>query len=67
MQSRYYTESKSQVTNRTSSFMISGYDHFGVSRKGSEDTSDEHCTILYDKEKVKVILLPCNILAQSFV
>lgn len=29
-----------------------GYDQFGVSRKGPEDTSDEHCTIFFDKEKV---------------
>lgn len=29
-----------------------GYDQFGISRKGPEDTSDEHCTIFYDKEKV---------------
>ena len=29
-----------------------GYDQFGISRKGSQDTSDEHCTIFYDKEKV---------------
>lgn len=34
---------------------LPGYDHFGISRKGSEDTSDEHCTILYDKEKVELL------------
>ncbi|KAF6155096.1 hypothetical protein GIB67_035843 [Kingdonia uniflora] len=32
-----------------------GYDQFGTSRKGSEDTTDEHCTIFYDKEKVEVL------------
>ncbi|KAG6587822.1 hypothetical protein SDJN03_16387, partial [Cucurbita argyrosperma subsp. sororia] len=26
-----------------------------VSRKGSRDTSDEHCTIFYDKEKVELL------------
>lgn len=30
----------------------SGYDQFGTSRKGPQDTTDEHCTIFYDKEKV---------------
>lgn len=35
----------------------SGYDQFGISRKGAHDTSDEHCTILYDREKV--CLTPC--------
>ncbi|PRQ46117.1 putative endonuclease/exonuclease/phosphatase [Rosa chinensis] len=34
---------------------LPGYDQFGISRKGPEDTSDEHCTIFYDKEKVEVI------------
>ena len=29
-----------------------GYDQFGISRKGPQDTTDEHCTIFYDKEKV---------------
>lgn len=29
-----------------------GYEQFGISRKGAEDTSDQHCTIFYDKEKV---------------
>ncbi|KAG4915633.1 hypothetical protein JHK87_053190 [Glycine soja] len=28
------------------------YDHFWISRKGPEDTTDEHCTIFYDKEKI---------------
>ncbi|KAI3946771.1 hypothetical protein MKW98_003334, partial [Papaver atlanticum] len=27
------------------------YDQFGISRKGSQDISDEHCSIFYDKEK----------------
>lgn len=35
----------------------SGYDQFGVSRKGPQDTTDEHCTIFYDKEKVYGIIL----------
>ncbi|KAF4390108.1 hypothetical protein G4B88_005026 [Cannabis sativa] len=30
---------------------LPGYDQFGVSRKGPEDTSDEYCTIFYDKER----------------
>ncbi|KAG9455866.1 hypothetical protein H6P81_000374 [Aristolochia fimbriata] len=32
-----------------------GYDQFGISRRGSQDTSDEHCTIFYDKEKVELL------------
>ncbi|RDY09772.1 hypothetical protein CR513_05812, partial [Mucuna pruriens] len=32
-----------------------GYDQFGISRKGPQDTSDEHCTIFYDKEKVELV------------
>lgn len=32
-----------------------GYDQFGISRKGPQDTSDECCTIFYDKEKVELI------------
>lgn len=32
-----------------------GYDQFGISRKGSQDTSDEHCTIFYDKGKVELL------------
>ncbi|MQM21639.1 hypothetical protein Taro_054683 [Colocasia esculenta] len=32
-----------------------GYDQFGISRKGSQDTSDEHCTIFYDKDKVELV------------
>ncbi|XP_038701186.1 uncharacterized protein LOC119997997 isoform X2 [Tripterygium wilfordii] len=31
---------------------LSGYNQFGVSRKGPQDTLDEHCTIFYDKEKI---------------
>ncbi|KAK3018589.1 hypothetical protein RJ639_002824 [Escallonia herrerae] len=31
---------------------LPGYNQMGISRKGSEDTSDEHCTIFYDKEKI---------------
>ncbi|MCH90940.1 dnase I-like superfamily protein, partial [Trifolium medium] len=31
------------------------YDQFGVSRKGPQDTTDEHCTIFYDKEKVELL------------
>ncbi|KAJ4832613.1 hypothetical protein Tsubulata_027167 [Turnera subulata] len=34
---------------------LPGYDQFGVSRKGSQDLSDEHCTIFYDKEKVELL------------
>ncbi|KAK9213590.1 hypothetical protein WN943_002978 [Citrus x changshan-huyou] len=34
---------------------LPAYDQFGVSRKGPEDTSDEHCTIFYDKEKVELL------------
>ncbi|KAK1395870.1 putative endonuclease/exonuclease/phosphatase [Heracleum sosnowskyi] len=34
---------------------LPGYDQFGISRKGTEDTSDEHCTIFYDKEKVELL------------
>ncbi|KAJ8768116.1 hypothetical protein K2173_021056 [Erythroxylum novogranatense] len=34
---------------------LPGYDQFGVSRKGSEDASDEHCNIFYDKEKVELL------------
>lgn len=30
-----------------------GYEQFGISRKGPEDASDQHCTIFYDKEQVK--------------
>ncbi|GLU01348.1 hypothetical protein SLE2022_186600 [Rubroshorea leprosula] len=32
---------------------LPGYDQFGISRKGAPDTSDEHCSIFYDKEKVE--------------
>ncbi|PPD78099.1 hypothetical protein GOBAR_DD24985 [Gossypium barbadense] len=34
---------------------LPGYDQFGISRKGPQDTSDECCTIFYDKEKVELI------------
>ncbi|XP_020581184.1 uncharacterized protein LOC110025201 [Phalaenopsis equestris] len=34
---------------------LPGYDQFGISRKGSEDIIDEHCTIFYDKEKVELL------------
>ncbi|KAG6770171.1 hypothetical protein POTOM_025843 [Populus tomentosa] len=31
------------------------YSQFGISRKGSQEASDEHCTIFYDKEKVELL------------
>uniref|UniRef100_A0A452Y988 Endonuclease/exonuclease/phosphatase domain-containing protein n=1 Tax=Aegilops tauschii subsp. strangulata TaxID=200361 RepID=A0A452Y988_AEGTS len=31
---------------------LPGYEQFGISRKGSQDTTDEYCTIFYEKEKV---------------
>ncbi|XP_078443766.1 DNAse I-like superfamily protein [Wolffia australiana] len=34
---------------------LPGYAQFGVSRSGSEDPSDEHCVIFYEKEKVELI------------
>ncbi|GLT25372.1 hypothetical protein SLA2020_005040 [Shorea laevis] len=34
---------------------LPGYDQFGISRKGAQDTSDEHCTIFYDREKVELL------------
>ncbi|KAJ6828904.1 uncharacterized protein M6B38_358860 [Iris pallida] len=34
---------------------LPGYDQFGISRKGSQDTSDEHCTIFYDKDTVELL------------
>ncbi|KAJ6923665.1 hypothetical protein NC652_017098 [Populus alba x Populus x berolinensis] len=34
---------------------LPGYGQFGISRKGSQDASDEHCTIFYDKEKVELL------------
>ncbi|GLT43693.1 hypothetical protein SLA2020_176270 [Shorea laevis] len=34
---------------------LPGYDQFGISRKGAQDTSDEHCSIFYDKEKVELL------------
>ncbi|EXB96618.1 hypothetical protein L484_002875 [Morus notabilis] len=33
----------------------SGYDQFGISRKGPQDALDEHCTIFYDREKVEFL------------
>uniref|UniRef100_A0A6N2MQM5 Endonuclease/exonuclease/phosphatase domain-containing protein n=1 Tax=Salix viminalis TaxID=40686 RepID=A0A6N2MQM5_SALVM len=34
---------------------LPGYGQFGISRKGSQDASDEHCSIFYDKEKVELL------------
>ncbi|TKY73122.1 Endonuclease/exonuclease/phosphatase protein [Spatholobus suberectus] len=34
---------------------LAGYDQFGISRKGPQDTTDEHCTIFYNKEKVELV------------
>ncbi|GAB2289103.1 hypothetical protein Dimus_023405 [Dionaea muscipula] len=34
---------------------LPGYSQFGISRKGAEDTTDEHCAIFFDKEKVELI------------
>ncbi|CAI9298286.1 unnamed protein product [Lactuca saligna] len=34
---------------------LPGYEQFGISRKGSEDVSDQYCTIFYDKEKVELL------------
>ncbi|KAJ8562183.1 hypothetical protein K7X08_011474 [Anisodus acutangulus] len=34
---------------------LQGYEQFGISRKGADDTSDQHCTIFYDKEKVELL------------
>ncbi|CAO2820451.1 unnamed protein product [Amaranthus hypochondriacus] len=31
---------------------LPGYGHFGISRKGVDDPSDEYCAILFDKEKI---------------
>jgi len=31
---------------------LAGYGCFGISRKGAEDSSDEHCAIFFEKEKV---------------
>ncbi|KAJ6759188.1 CARBON CATABOLITE REPRESSOR PROTEIN 4 [Salix koriyanagi] len=31
---------------------LPGYSQLGVSRRGSQDSLDEHCTIFYDKEKI---------------
>ncbi|KAH6794405.1 DNAse I-like superfamily protein [Perilla frutescens var. hirtella] len=34
---------------------LPGYEQFGISRKGPGDTSDQHCTIFYEKEKVELL------------
>lgn len=34
---------------------LPAYEQFGISRKGSQDTSDEYCTIFYDKDKVELL------------
>ncbi|KAM0933848.1 putative endonuclease/exonuclease/phosphatase [Dioscorea sansibarensis] len=34
---------------------LPGYEQFGISRKGPQDTMDEYCTIFYDKEKVELL------------
>ncbi|KAJ6673395.1 DNASE I-LIKE SUPERFAMILY PROTEIN [Salix viminalis] len=34
---------------------LPGYSQLGVSRRGSQDSLDEHCTIFYDKEKVELL------------
>ncbi|KAL9230643.1 hypothetical protein vseg_005968 [Gypsophila vaccaria] len=34
---------------------LPGYGRFGISRKGAEDTSDEHCAIFFDKDKVELV------------
>ncbi|KAL6624749.1 hypothetical protein ACP70R_032070 [Stipagrostis hirtigluma subsp. patula] len=34
--------------------LASSYEQFGISRQGSQDTSDEYCTIFYEKEKVEL-------------
>ncbi|KAJ0984289.1 hypothetical protein J5N97_002645 [Dioscorea zingiberensis] len=34
---------------------LPGYEQFGISRKGPQDTTDEYCTIFYDKEKVELL------------
>jgi len=33
---------------------LPGYEQFGISRKGSQDNTDEYCTIFYEKEKVEL-------------
>ncbi|WVZ13226.1 hypothetical protein V8G54_017756 [Vigna mungo] len=47
----------SVVTNHSPIILCTqqGYDQFGISRKGPQDTTDEHCTIFYDKEKVELL------------
>ncbi|KAF9662744.1 hypothetical protein SADUNF_Sadunf18G0086100 [Salix dunnii] len=34
---------------------LPGYSQLGISRRGSQDSLDEHCTIFYDKEKVELL------------
>lgn len=34
---------------------LPGYGCFGISRKGAEDSSDEHCAIFFAKEKVELV------------
>uniref|UniRef100_A0A7C9ECK7 Endonuclease/exonuclease/phosphatase domain-containing protein n=1 Tax=Opuntia streptacantha TaxID=393608 RepID=A0A7C9ECK7_OPUST len=34
---------------------LPGYGCFGISRKGAEDSSDEHCAIFFEKEKVELV------------
>ncbi|CAO2820450.1 unnamed protein product [Amaranthus hypochondriacus] len=34
---------------------LPGYGHFGISRKGVDDPSDEYCAILFDKEKIELV------------
>ncbi|CAN6450390.1 unnamed protein product [Victoria cruziana] len=34
---------------------LPGYEQFGISRKGSQDITDQHCTLFYDKEKVELL------------
>lgn len=41
-----------KIDNDSLDAVYLGYDQFGISRKGSQDTSDEYCTIFYEKEKV---------------
>ncbi|BFI39675.1 hypothetical protein MPTK2_7g02090 [Marchantia polymorpha subsp. ruderalis] len=33
--------------------LLPGYEQFGVSRKGPDDPSDEHCAIFYSRDKVE--------------
>lgn len=34
---------------------LPGYNVFGISRKGPEDPSDQHCSIFYDRDKVELL------------